>query len=413
MSLLAILLPGRGRTPPIGESSATSRVDPSSDSAPEWRFVFSRDGQTVAQEGSVATSQLPKAERVVLVAQDEDVSWLSVKLPKAAASRLKEVLGGALEDQLLEDPAQTHLAISRMGLREDEPTWVAALHRPWLEHVLSQLSEQGLQADALVSLSEPEPTLRAHARLSVEGMPLAVVSGPHGVASWPLGWAGWRSRLSETPSWTAEPAAAQALSEVGESSGRLVSASERALGAAASGTNLLQFGLTPQMKGSRAVLAAWSAFKERRYRAIHVGLIALILIQAIGLNLSAWSARQDVRQVQSRSEQLLREAFPSIKVVVDPVVQAERELQTLRSASGEPGPTDLETWIDLTATVWAGQPAPLKTLRLDAQGLSLEAAQWPEELVAVMQDYARQQGWQAQLNGGVLRLSKSAMTSTR
>jgi general secretion pathway protein L len=161
------------------------------------------------------------------------------------------------------------------------------------------------------------------------------------------------------------------------------------------------------------VIAAWSAFKERRLRAIHAGLIALVLIQAAGLNLSAWQARRDIQQVQAQTEQLLREAFPSIKVVVEPVTQAERELQKLRSAAGEPSPTDLETWIDLASTAWAGQPRPIKALRLDSQGLSLEADHWPEESVQVMDSYARQHGWQTQLQGGLLRLSRSAPPANR
>jgi general secretion pathway protein L len=167
------------------------------------------------------------------------------------------------------------------------------------------------------------------------------------------------------------------------------------------------------MRGSRAVLAAWSAFKQRRFRALHIGLIALFLVQLIGLNLGAWQARQDLQEVRSRSERLLREAFPSIKVVVDPVLQAEREILVLRAARGEPGPADLETWLDMAAAIWAGQPAPLTAVRWDAQGLTLEAAQWSETAVMQMQDFARQKGWQAQLEGPRLRLSRPAGAAPR
>jgi general secretion pathway protein L len=111
--------------------------------------------------------------------------------------------------------------------------------------------------------------------------------------------------------------------------------------------------------------------------------------------------------VQARGEQLLRETFPSVKVVVDPAVQMERELISLRRASGQPGPTDLETWIDLLASIWAGQPEPLVKLQWDTQGLKLDATQWPAEFIPVIEDYARQHGWQARLEGSTLKLSRS------
>ena len=158
---------------------------------------------------------------MVLVVQDEDVAWLSATLPKASAKRLPEVLRGALEDQLLEDPASAHLALGPGGLREDGPTWVAALHLPWLERQLQALREQGLQADALVCPSEPAAQLKAHARLGADGQALAVVCGPEGVAQWPLAWPGGRERLQAVPAWTAEPAAARLLAEQGHANARL------------------------------------------------------------------------------------------------------------------------------------------------------------------------------------------------
>ncbi|MFN5724214.1 MAG: type II secretion system protein GspL, partial [Betaproteobacteria bacterium] len=78
----------------------------------EWRFVYSRDGLGIDREGMAAPAQLPRADRTVLVLQDEDVSWLQALLPKSAAKRLQPALVGALEDQLLEDAAVTHLAMS-------------------------------------------------------------------------------------------------------------------------------------------------------------------------------------------------------------------------------------------------------------------------------------------------------------
>lgn len=402
MSVLAILLPARARTASHGESSPV-----------EWRFVYSRDGLVIDGEGMTEPAQMPQADRTVLVVQDEDVSWLQALLPKSAAKRLQAALAGALEDQLLEDVCVTHLAVSRSGLREDAPTWIAAVHKPWVEQLLADLTAKGIQADALVSLSEPEPDWTAHAKVMPDGQAVAVASGPQGVAVAPLGWSGWRSRLTDLPYWTAEPAAAQTLSALGLATNRvtLLGVAARALKAATSGTNLLQFDLAPQMRGSRALRAAWAAFKDRRFRALHIGLVALVLIQVLGLNVVAWQAGREAQRLQARNETLLRESFPSIKVVVDPRAQAERELQSLRRTAGVPGPADLETWLDVAALAWAGQPLPITALRMDAQGLSLDAPQWPAASLQAMQDHARQLGWQARLEGSVLRLIPPAMAA--
>lgn len=403
MTLLALMLPCRARSVAGGEPSAAVRPD----AGAEWSFVLSRDGLSVDDEGSATLASLPKAERIVLVAQDEDIAWLPTRLPKAAAARLKEALAGALEEQLLEDPAQAHLAVSRQGVREDDTTWVAALHKPWIEQALAQLEAAGVAVDGLMSLSEPGTETLAHAKTSADGQATAVVSGPHGVALWSLDWLGWKARLPQIEQWTSEPSVARTLADQDITAKRLVGPGARALAAAAVHTNLLQFDLTPRMKGSRALMAAWATFKEPRLRALRWGLVALLLIQVVGLNASAWQARRDISAVQSRGEQLLRETFPSVKVVVDPAVQMERELTALRRASGQSGPTDLETWIDLLAGIWAGQPEPLVKLQWDTQGLKLDASQWPAEFIPVIEDHARQHGWQARLEGNTLRLSLS------
>jgi len=414
MSLLAILVPARSRSAHQAESSFKPSIKPSAGSAaqaaPEWRFVYSRDGQGIDREGTAPAERMPRADRTVLVVQDEDVSWLQATLPRSAARRLQAALVGALEDQLLEEAQSTHLAVSRDGLREDGPTWVAALHKPWVEQVLATLTGQGLLADALVGLSEPTPSRTAHAKLTPDGQAVAVVCGPQGVALGPLAWAGWRTRLSDLSPWTAEPEAAQACADLGLSDARvrLIGAGERALTAAASGSNLLQFDLAPRMRGSRAAVAAWSTFKDRRFRVIRVGLVALALIQIVGLNVSAWQADREIRQLQALTEAQLRESFPSIKVVVDPVAQAERELQSLRRIVGVPGPAELETWLDVASTAWTGQAAPIKALRLNAQGLSMDAPRWPAPSLEPIADHARRQGWQTRLDGSVLLVQPPA-----
>ena len=140
-----------------------------------------------------------------------------------------------------------------------------------------------------------------------------------------------------------------------------------------------------------------------------MGLAALVLVQVVGLNLQAWRAHGEVQALRQQQQDILREAFPSIKVVVDPLLQAERELLKLRRAAGEPGPADLETALDVAAGAWALQPLPaghLKSIRWDEQGLALLAAgsTWPPEAVQRLQDHAGRLGWQTRQDGPTLRM---------
>ena len=55
---------------------------------------------------------MPRADSVVAVLADSDVSWQRITLPKAPAAKLRAALGGLLEDHLLEDDEALHLALA-------------------------------------------------------------------------------------------------------------------------------------------------------------------------------------------------------------------------------------------------------------------------------------------------------------
>src|SRR4030095_13476834 len=68
----------------------------------EYVYALSPDGLVLEAQGQCAASLLPKADSVVAVLADADVSWHRVTLPKAPASRLRAVLVGVLEEAVLE-----------------------------------------------------------------------------------------------------------------------------------------------------------------------------------------------------------------------------------------------------------------------------------------------------------------------
>lgn len=378
--------------------------------ATEWRFVFSRDGSSIDRHGAARAAELPKADRVVLVVDECDVSWLRARLPRVRSNRMQAVLRGTLEDDLLTDATATHLALGRASSDSEGSTWIAATDLGWLKAQLASLSEQGVEVDALVAATEPGTIAALHARMGASGGVEVVSSGADGVALCTLeDWARGRVGLREA-AWTSEPQAAKSLADGYGIQAGLQSEDERLLQAALQGTNLMQFDLVPQARLSRLVAQGWAGFADRQWRAVHVGLMALVVVQLVGLNLSAWQTRRELAALEQRSAALLQATFASVKVVVDPGLQMQRELQALRDAKGQASATDLETWLDLLAPFWTRDMAPLNAVRLDAGRLVLESSQaeWPAPALEALRRHAATQGWTLHAEGSRLTLAPAS-----
>jgi general secretion pathway protein L len=124
MSTLVIQIPPRPRLRTRGSEAA----GPESRATAEYSYAVSPDGVMLHSQGRRPISLLPKASNVVAVLSDEDVSWHRITLPKAPTARLASALVGVLEEALLEDADNLHLAIEP-DATAGTPTWVAATDR--------------------------------------------------------------------------------------------------------------------------------------------------------------------------------------------------------------------------------------------------------------------------------------------
>lgn len=403
MSLLVLMAPARERV----ESNAGGGARPAAvSSAREWTYLLSRDGQTVDAEGRCPAAELPRADRVVMVLQDDDVSWLHGRVPPVRGPRLRQALEGLFEESLLGETGTTHLAVGRQGVGQDGRTWVAATDAAWAGALIESMTSQGVEVDALVALAEPQQALEAHGLMAASGQVEVLTSGPDGVVRWPLSTPRLVARLG-TARWTAEPAAAAALRDRLQLNAELERPAQRALRAAQQGTNLLQFGLTPRTRASRRWRRAWSTLRSREWRGLHLGLAALLLVNGLGWVLAAWQLPSDADALDRRSAELLQARFPRVTVVVDPVLQMEREVQALRDRRGLSSPTAPETWLDLLASAPASLRPVIKRVRGDAQGMMIESTltSWPEPVVRLLQEHAQRHQWTVEIDGAVLRIT--------
>ncbi len=416
MSTLVIQLPARARLP----SSADGTVAPARAATAELTYVLTPDGLAVTKHGRAAAALLPKADTVVAVVADTDVSWHRITLPKASAARQRAALAGVLEEQLLDEPEALHLAVAP-DAAGGRSTWVAVLDKAWFSGELQALEKAGVQVDRAVPVSWPEDTPLGHFSSAFgadAAAPMQLTwSDANGVAAISVQGALARQMLprwaAQPARWTAHPAVAAPAERWLGSSVLVLTDEQRMLQAVRSLWNLRQFDLAPRHRGTLALRNAWRRFRSEPWRPVRYGLVTLALLQVVGLNLWAWHQQRLIETKRAAMTQLLRTTHPQVRAVLDAPVQMQRETDALRAAAGRAGDSDLEPLLGVAAAAWPeGQPA-LQTLRFDNGRLSFAAAGWSEAQIAQFRSQVAASGWDVASSNGVLTLSRTGTTTGR
>jgi general secretion pathway protein L len=381
MSILILQLPARSRL-----SADLVAAEPMSSAAlatKEYAYVLSADGQTVARQGRCALSMVPRADTVVAVMAPTDISWHRLTVPKAPAARLRAALASMLEDALLTDPEDMHLALAP-STKAGQPSWIAACDHTWLTSQLMLLEKAKLRVDRVAPAVWPDEPATGYFHEVHEadsggaqdrGLEVVLTwSTLDGVASWPLTGGLARALVPEAlPPQSRFFATPQVASPAERWLGQAVTVqtqSEHLLQANRSLWNLLQFDLTPNSKGFNAVSDQWRQFLSPQWRAVRVGLGALAAAQILGLNLWAWKQEHQLKLKRAELTSVLKEAYPQIQVILDPPVQMQRETESLRASAGQPGDNDLEGLMSLVASAWPSE-TPSANLQYDGTSLTL------------------------------------------
>jgi general secretion pathway protein L len=362
---------------------------------------------------------LPAADRqteTVALVPAVALSWHRVELPPGLhkqPARLQAALQGVLEDRLLDDPGQLHLAL-QPGWKDTPRPWVAACDRAWLTAHLQALEQAGLTVHRIVpELSPPTSSTSplqvialgdadtgwlwvCHPERGVWGQPLPTLRGMD---------AGTAMGLSAAERLNAhiqsEPGAVALTTEWLGSSAQLMPPARHWLAAIASDWDLGQFELranarTRQFKNwQRGASHLWHS---PGWRPARWGLFCLLASQLIGLNAWAWKTRADWQAQQNSWSQMLRETFPQTPIVVDAPLQMAQQLERLRQNSGQLGAGDLEPMLAALGQAlppgqsaprqWTYQPGQLRLQEFSPsaaeqqtlqQGLAARGYQWRAE----------------------------------
>jgi general secretion pathway protein L len=414
MSVLALQLPPRERL--AARAAAADAAGSALKLPAEWPFVFSSDGRSIAQQGQAAAALLPRADSVVLVLAETDVSWHRVDIPRAPAARLRAALLGVLEESLLEDDEQLHFALASDAVA-GQPGWVAVTHRPRLVAALVVLEASGLSVERVVAASRPqgpqEPP-RGHFFCLDEGdaaMPWLSLARPDGVALLRLNGALARALQPEegaATKWTATPAAATAAEHWLAAPVALQSEAERTLEAVMGPTNLRQFDLAARHRGTRALREGAKRFLSAEWRPVRWGVAALVALQLVGLNAYAWKQDQALAAKRAAMTDVLKTAHPGVRAVLDAPLQMQRETERLRAAAGRPGDADLEALLGAAAAAWPDGQGPVQMLRFEAGRLTLAAPGFGEAQMAQFRERLRGSGFSAELVEGRIQITRTS-----
>lgn len=352
------------------------------------------DGHSVSRSAAGPAAALSaQGGELVAVVPHSRMSWLSVQLPPAShGPRLMSVLHGLLEDRLLDDPQQMHLVLppnSQALARTGGTTWVAACDKTWLREALAPLQAAGLTMQRLVPELQPTDTPTLH----VMGEPdqsVSVLTQPEGVSVMPTNAASWRAFQALNDGNTdaqndtalqiyAEPAMVARVESLLQRQPVLQSAAQRWVAASQSAWDLAQgeWAQGRSQRLQRGLQSAWQTLAHApAWRAIRVGIAALVLLQIVGLNALAWREKSALDQQQLALQRILRTSFPAVSLVIDAPLQMQREVDALQQKSGHVSRTDLEPLLAALAGVLpAGQvPTQLHFVNaaLRVHGLSLD-----------------------------------------
>ncbi|PUE34397.1 type II secretion system protein GspL [Limnohabitans sp. Jir72] len=361
---------------------------------------------------------LPRTDRqteVVALVPALALSWHRVSLPAGLhkqTSRLQAALQGLLEDALLDDPAQLHLALQAQWKNTEQP-WVAACDRAWLSAQLQALESAGITVHRIVPEFAPVGAALhitaigpadegwlwlQQADRGVWGLPMASVLTAQDVLS---------DEDSANANLSAEPGVVTWVSERLGLKAPMVVPKQHWLQALDTGWDLAQFEFQANARARR--LKNWQRstshlWHSRDWRPARWGLGVLLASQLLGLNVWAYKTRADWQAQQSSWAQMLRETFPQTLVVVDAPLQMTREVDRLRQGSGQLSAPDMQTMLGALGQCWPASTAtPLQFqfepghLRLPELSLSVSAQQALEKALAA-QGYA----WRTDGTTGVM-----------
>ena len=288
----------------------------------------------VVKSDRAVPAALPRLARTELVIAAPDVLLLEAALPPLSGARLRAALLALAEPHLLTDASGAYVVAGR---RRGSRTTLAVLDRVLLARALEVLRRVKIAPASATAEQLALPLTEGRWRLRLLPTYACLRTAELGGIACSAASAGEppvELRLSLEQAGEARP---QALEVEGECD---ADAWSKALGipvlaAAAAPARIDPVALELLQYEFGARVVDWRAWR------VPVALAVLcVLTWIVSLNLDAWRMQREERALRGRMEATLREAFPPVPVVLDPVAQMRRGVSDLRTGADAADPRD-------------------------------------------------------------------------
>lgn len=383
---------------------------------PPWAAHAPWTGTWLSSPGSTApptlmhwaqAQDLPACDELVLALPASRLSWHRVNLPKLAPGRWRAALEGLLEDRLLAEPTELHLALSPEA-RGGQEVQVAACDKAWLGQTLQALEQAGRSVSRMVPEFEPDGS-GLHLLGSAESG-LLVDCGSDAVHCLALGHPAqaqlqaWRALGAAGPV-RAEPAWAQVAEKLWGAP-HLLHPGAHLQAAAQSRWNLAQFEFAGRSgKHQRLARQLRQVWREPAWRPVRWGLAGMLAVHLLGLQAWAWQEGRHQAALQAQMQAIFSASFPQTRVVIDPALQMAREVQALARAAGQGADADLPRLLAALASL---ETEPPRSLDYQAGELTLTGWQPAQASVPAWQARLASQGLRLALREGQWRLAANS-----
>ena len=362
-------------------------------SAPHWpalacQFALVSHAGAIEHQGTTALSDLAdviaKSRRVVMLMAASDVTILRLQVPPLSAARLKAALPNLVEDRLISDISDCVVVAGGVfeGLRT-----IAVVQRAWLEVLTSTLISLGarhisaLPAQLCLPYANEQPggvtaaiddrndagrntVIDLTLRLSEQdGIGLAIApalnrgEGPEQNAS--AVQEVIRTLLAAVPQapitlYVPQPwvrAYQETVNETVEL-GKRISVSADNWSRWIAGANATTLNLMTGLGTGTGPRLEW-----RPWRWPLALAAAVLLVNALALNLDWWHMKSESRSLRAAMIQIYKSAYPKESVILDPIAQMQQKIAIARHDSGMPAADDFTAITAAFGEAWAGAVA--------------------------------------------------------
>lgn len=291
---------------------------------------------------SLAELAAQKPERVTLVVPVNALAWHLVNVPVAlkikSDSRLLPALQGLLEDRLLDEADNAHIALAPSATSGAQALAMVC-DRTWLHGWVKAFAAASIRITRIAP--EVDPSM-------LEAIGQGVISTGHNYTSYasfaddgslctfPLPDGGVFVPAEDQVHATAA-AHSDSVAAFGENRVHLLADLRFVELLRQSKWDMAQHDLAitglNRIK-KQAALATQAFVSGKQWRAARFACIAIAAVYGLGNSFMLYQSNQSLTEKQALVHEKTRNAFPNLTVLIDPVLQAKRELATLKRQQG-------------------------------------------------------------------------------